>query len=159
MKLVHRDAPDCLCKGFSVTGVAQEGDQLRPVFDVTPYDLQELKQLRKQQATQRRWEVETGGIQLPNGLRVKTAIEDQNRVTSVLANAKLLGLETISFKAENGWAQISVEQLKYVVKMMGAHIQACFSAERQHHTAIDALDDVQALQQYDITQHFPPSVH
>lgn len=98
-----------------------------------------------------RREVETGGITLPSGVRVATGIDDQNRITSVVANAERAGLEQVDFKAAEGWAKATLVELQTIATTVALHVQACFSAERAHHEAIDALvaqhqGDAQALQ-------------
>lgn len=112
--------------------------------------------------TKRRWQIETGGITLPNGVRVATGIDDQNRITSVIANANLAGVETVDFKAESGWVTVTVQELQAISAAIAVHVQACFTAERAHHEAIDALAEQHegaalqaALSAYDIEQGWP----
>jgi hypothetical protein len=118
----------------------------------------------KDAITQKRWEVETGGVTLPTGVRVATGIDDQNRITSVVANAERAGLEQVDFKAAEGWAKVTLGELQAIATAVALHVQACFSAERAHHEAIDALviqhqGDAQALQAaldgYDESQGWP----
>ncbi len=99
---------------------------------ITADDLKEI-------VTRYRWEVETGGITLPGGIKVATALDDQNRITTVVANARLAGLETVEFKAESGWATLSLEEIEEVAAAIAKHVQACFATERRHHQAIDAI--------------------
>lgn len=126
----------------------------------------DLCESAKSAVTALRWLHETGGITLPNGVHVATGIDDQNRITSVIANAELAGVEVVDFKAASGWVSISVADLKAVAAAIALHVQQCFSAERAHHEAIDALaaqhaEDEQALQAalqaYDIEQGWPTS--
>lgn len=118
----------------------------------------------KKMVTKKRWEVETGGLTLPNGVSVATGIDDQNRITSVIANARLAALETVSFKAASGWVTLTLAELESVAATIALHVQQCFCAERAHYEAIDALDalyanDVEALRKnleaYDIEQKWP----
>ncbi len=111
-----------------------------------------------------RWEVETGGITLTTGVRVATGIDDQNRITSVVANAERAGLDEVDFKAAEGWAKVTLAELQAIATAVARHVQACFSAERDHHEAIDALvaqlqDAPEALQAaldgYDESQGWP----
>lgn len=118
----------------------------------------------KEIVTAYRWEVETGGITLPNGVDVATGIDDQNRITSVVANAERAGLAEVDFKAATGWGKVTLADLQAIATAVALHVQACFSAERAHHEAIDALvaqhqGDAQALQAaldgYDESQGWP----
>lgn len=118
----------------------------------------------KSAVTQTRWHIETGGITLPTGVRIATGIDDQNRITSVIANARLAGLDSVSFKAANGWVTLTLAELEGVAAAIALHVQRCFTAERAHHDAIDALAAQHeadpeglhaALQAYDTTQGWP----
>ena len=111
-----------------------------------------------------RWKVETGGITLPTGVRVATGIDDQNRITSVVANAERAGLDEVDFKSAQGWAKVTLAELQAIAVAVARHVQACFSAERVHHEAIDALqaqhssapDVLQAaLNAYDVALGWP----
>lgn len=121
----------------------------------------------KDAITNKRWEAETGGIALPTGVRVATGIDDQNRITSVVANAERAGVAEVDFKAGSGWVRVTVAELQSIAAAIALHVQACFSAERAHHEAIDSLEAThagnqealqQALQAYDIEQGWPSAV-
>ena len=113
-----------------------------------------VKESLKSRATALRWDCETGGI-LIGGLRVLTGIDDQNRITAVVANAKRAGLQTVDFKSGAGWVSVSVTQIENIASAIAMHVQASFTAERAHHEAIDALSDLAAVQAYDIEQGWP----
>lgn len=153
--------------GLGWRAVASEKDVMEGEYfsleqpDLTP---KLTAQSVKDAITQKRWEVETGGITLPTGAQVGTGIDDQNRITSVMANAERAGVAEVDFKAVNGWARITLQDLQGIAVVVALHVQACFSAERAHHEAIDALvaqheGDAQGLQAalevYDIEQGWP----
>lgn len=105
-------------------------------------------------ATAKRWEVETGGITMPNGVSVATAKADQDRVTSVIANAELAGVTSVDFKAASGWVTLNMVSVRLIAKAISLHVQACFSTERAHHEAIAALADAE-LDAYDLNTGWP----
>ena len=105
-------------------------------------------------ASAARWECETGGIEI-DGVRVGTGLDDQNRLTGVLAAIQLGGLESVDFKAQNGWVKLSALQLQGIAQAISAHVQACFSAERAHHEAIALIDCVEEAETYDVSQDWP----
>lgn len=115
----------------------------------------DLKAALTKQATSLRWQHETGGITLPGGIQVATGTEDQNRITTVIANAQLAGVTSVDFKAASGWVTLSLEQVQGIAAAIALHVQACFSAERAHHEAISALEGLQALQTYDVHAGWP----
>lgn len=101
-------------------------------------------------ATEQRWMVETSGITL-GGILVGTTIADQNRIASVL----LSPVTQVDFKATSGWVTLDIETIRAIAAAIAAHVQACFSAERAHHAAIDALSTIAAAQAYDVTTGWP----
>lgn len=114
-----------------------------------------LRQSIKDAATAKRWEVESGGIVLPDGTHIKTEIDDQNRVSNAALNATRLGLEAVKFKRGDGsWADIPLAVLVAIADAIALHVQACFAAECAHHEAIDALAD-EDLASYDVTSGWP----
>lgn len=108
--------------------------------------------------TAKRWAVETGGITV-GGIPVATALDDQNRITSVLTAIALGGLEAVDFKTQAGWVRLTAEQIQGLGAAISAHIQACFSAERRHHEAVDKILTPAALALYDVDQDWPEGVY
>lgn len=124
--------------------------------------LQDLASRLQAAATAQRWTVETGGLTLPGGVRIATGIEDQNRITSVVANAERSGVTVVDFKGADGWRSVALQEVQAMAAAIALHVQACFTAERQHHEAINTLagldDETQARQQlltYDVMQGWP----
>lgn len=108
----------------------------------------------KASATARRWQVETGGIVLPNGVRIHTGKDDQDRITSTIAGMAGADIGSVDFKAATGWITLTLDELQAMRSAIARHVQACFSAERAHHEAIDALAET-ALDGYDLTVGWP----
>lgn len=134
-----------------------EYEQQWEVYELDPAQVDEnivaAKAGLKEAATAKRWAVMTGGISLPYGMQVGTTIDDQNRITSVVANAEVVGLtdeSLVDFKSNSGWVQITVGQIKVIAGAIGQFVQTCYSAERQHHEAIDLLVTAQELRAYDV---------
>lgn len=113
-----------------------------------------LRRSKIAEATALRWAKETGGLTLPNGVKVATTTADQNRITAVIANAQLAGVSSVDFKAESGWATLTLADVQGIAAAIALHVQACFSAERAHHEAITALSAAE-LQEYDVTVGWP----
>lgn len=108
-------------------------------------------------ATAKRWEVMTGGMTV-GGMQVGTTIDDQNRITSVVANAALAGLtdeSLVDFKANSGWVQISIGQVKAIAGAIGQFVQACYTAERAHYDAIVLLSTPAEVTAYDVNAGWP----
>lgn len=127
-------------------------------YDIIEIDIEELRQNKLQAATDMRWAVMTGGLTLPGDIQVGTTIDDQNRITSVVANAELAGLtdaDEVDFKAASGWVRVTIAEIKAIAGAIGQFVQACYSAERAHHEAIDALATREQIRDYDINVGWP----
>ena len=105
-------------------------------------------------ATSKRWDVMTGGVTLPGGISVGTTIDDQNRITSVIANAQMAGVESMDFKAQSGWVTLSLDQVRGIAAAVALHVHACYAAERAHHEAIAVASETE-LMAYDINTGWP----
>lgn len=116
--------------------------------------LEQIKQDLITAATTARWEHETGGIVI-EGVRVGTTLDDQNRLSGVLASITLGGLERVDFKAQSGWVELTAAQLQGIARAISAHVQACFSAERAHHEAIALIESHELAELYDLAGGWP----
>lgn len=146
--------------GQSYDGLGPVPDWLSKTEPPAPEPtISELRQAKLDAATDKRWLVMTGGMTLPNDVSVGTTIDDQNRITSVVANAELAGLadsDEVDFKAETGWIRITIAEVKQIAGAIGQFVQACYSAERTHHEAINGLpDDRSAIEAYDVESGWP----
>ena len=130
-----------------------EGDY-RARYTLAPLPVEQVRADLMDAATSKRWDVMTGGVTMPGGISVGTTIDDQNRVTSVIANAQLAGVESMDFKAESGWVTLSLDQVRGIAAAVALHVHACYAAERAHHVAIAAASDAD-LYGYDINTGWP----
>jgi hypothetical protein len=134
--------------------IEQQGGAWVRSWVLVPMPLADLRASLTSAVTTLRWERETGGIALAGGMSVGTAIDDQNRITSVVANAQAAGVATVDFKAASGWVTLTLQEVQAIAAAIALHVQACFTAERAHHAAI-AAGDTQALLAYDIEAGWP----
>lgn len=136
--------------------ILSNGVQMWSVSDkvITPEILQSVKQELKSKITAKRWSVESGGITFLNGVRVKTAKDDQDRILSVIINAERNGIKEIDFKADSGWVKISIFALKQLAKELTCFVQFCFSTEKNHHSIIDTLSDSNEIVSYDVDSNW-----
>lgn len=143
---------------IAMDGVWQlEATPEQPVEPPAPAPtLEGLRGTLREAATAKRWDVETGGLNLPNGARVLTRIEDQNRISNAVTNALRLGLTSVSFKSADGeFFTTPIADLVAIADAVGLHVQACFDAERAHYDAIAALSSVADAQGYDVAIGWP----
>jgi hypothetical protein len=112
--------------------------------------LAEIKQRKLSDLASYRYGREVGGI---GGF--STDRESQALLTGAALAATLDANYTVEWKGSNGWVTLTAAQLLASAQAVRAHVQACFSNERVHATAIEALTDVQAAIDYDFTTGWP----
>ena len=139
---------------LALDGVELVGGVYQARYVLTQLPPDQVRASLLQAVSAKRWAVETGGLTLPGGATVGTTIDDQNRITSVIANAQLAGVVSVNFKAQSGWVTLSLEHMRGIAAAIALHVQACFSAERAHHEAINAASDAE-LYGYDINTGWP----
>lgn len=102
----------------------------------------------------KRLEIETAGITLSDGSRIGTDRADQAIITSAVS-AVALGVTDFDWKTPDGsWIKMSAEQIQQIGALVAQHVQACFTAERQHCEAIAKLP-ASKLEKYNINTGWP----
>ncbi len=152
-----REAPpayDPRTHTLAFDGVELAGGAYHARYTLAPLPAEQVRADLMAAVSAKRWAVETGGLTLPGGATVGTTVDDQNRITSVIANAQLAGVVSVDFKAQSGWGTLSLTQMQGIAAAIALHVQACFSAERAHHEAIAAASDAE-LYSYDINAGWP----
>jgi len=89
-----------------------------------------------------RWCYETAGLDLQGGQRIQTTRESQAQITAVV-NSLQMGLiaEPVTYKLDSGWAELTTVQVTAVAQAVGAHVKACFRAERTVAAQLEVLED------------------
>lgn len=106
-----------------------------------------------------RYEQETAGITV-NGAVIKTDLESQAMINGAVAYSNLNPELLIDWKAANGWVQIGHDDIIAIGQAVGAHVQACYTNEKVHAAAINALStkevpSIAEIEAYDFTVGWP----
>lgn len=113
------------------------------------------RDLLAQQVADKRYQIETGGLTLPNGMMVGTDRADQAVITSAVS-ATQFGIKEYDWKGADGvWIKLSAEQIAQIGAVVSAHVQACFTAERKHSEAIAKLKTSKELDSYNVNDGWP----
>ena len=78
----------------------------------------------------KRWEIETGGIVI-NGINISTDERSQGMINRAYAYMQARNISSIKYKTENGFIDLDFATLTTIALAVGAHVQACFSAEAE----------------------------
>lgn len=117
--------------------------------------LDRLRDGKKAEATQKRWEHEVSGVIMPDGTSIRTGIDDQNRISTALQGMRDTDMTEVDFKASDGWVKLNIEQLSGIAALIAKHVQECFSNERKLHEAIDACKTLDELNAINLQEGWP----
>jgi hypothetical protein len=114
----------------------------------------EVRAMRLAELAALRYERETSGITV-NGLKVRTDRESQAMLAGAVSFSDLNPEGAIDWKGEAGWLTLDKKTLKEIGRVVGAHVQACFAAERRHSAALEALATAEDVRDYDLSLFWP----
>lgn len=118
--------------------------------EVTPWPIEDVRAARKAELAAHRYKIETAGITI-NGAETRTDRESQAALTSAWVQVQIDPAALIDWKGANGWTTIDKATVELLAGAVGNHVQQAFSREKLHSDAIDALDTIDAVAEYDIT--------
>lgn len=143
--------------------LTQRGQDYAQEFDIVVLDFNEVIQniqnylLRKDTKlydavekikgiiTHKRWEIEIGGLTLPNGVKILTSIDDQNRIATSIQGMETAGLNEIDFKSYSGWVKLTLAELKQISIAVTMHVEQCFARECALHKMCDEANTAEEL--------------
>lgn len=98
--------------------------------------LDEARTARREHIARARYEAETAGLDI-NGTHVRTDRQSQALLTGAYMVVQTNPDTLIDWKGEDGWVRLNALEVAAVAAAVGSHVQACFSRERELHSAID----------------------
>jgi len=116
--------------------------------------IEQRREVRLQELADHRWQIETGGVTLPNGSRILTDRESQAQLTSAYQSLSMPFVDSIDWKAAGGWVTVSEAELRPIAQAVAQHVQACFKAERQVSEQIAAIESAEMLHAFDLVGEF-----
>lgn len=110
--------------------------------------VEQLKVDAAQKIAASRYALETAGIDF-YGTRIKTDRESQATLNAAMTAVARNPLLEIDWKGENGWVKLGKTEVEAISDAVIAHVQACFSAEKNKLVALDALTTVDEVRAFD----------
>lgn len=115
---------------------------------------EDTKAAKLKELSSLRYTIETGGF-MYGGYKINT----DDRSKTLLMGARIEAREkldiggtfSLNWKTEDGFVQLSAEIIITMSDAVRVFVQACFDAERSHFLAIESLQTVSEIQQYDIS--------
>jgi hypothetical protein len=119
-------------------------------YTTTDYTLAERKAEMIAEITAKRWSVETSGITV-SSVPVATDAQTQAKLSGALQLVQADDTVLIDWKGSDGtWSQLNASAVTTIAMAVGSHVQACFTREKELHTAVDNAVDSDALDLIDI---------
>jgi hypothetical protein len=108
--------------------------------------LEEVKADKLAELAQARWEQETGGLTLPDGTTIKTDRESQALLTGAAFSMYADPTARVEWKADKGkWVDLDSKQALMIAGAVRAHVQGCFSRERDLSEKVNACGTVEEV--------------
>lgn len=104
----------------------------------------ELKADKKAEIAAARYEYEIAGVVF-GGVRVTTDREDQSMITAVALSAVVDPTYTTVWKGADGYLNLDAAGVLSLARMVGAHVEAAFAAEKRLAEQIDAAQTQEDL--------------
>lgn len=115
---------------------------------------EQRREVRLQALAEHRWQIETGGVELPSGARILTDRESQAQLTSAYQSLTMPFVDSVDWKAAEGWVIVTETELRPIAQAVARHVQGCFKAERQVSEQIEAAESAEALHEINIAGEF-----
>jgi hypothetical protein len=106
------------------------------VDDEWVVDLEELKNAKKAEIAQARYEEETGGLEV-NGVTIDTSRDSQALLTGAVIQALQDETYTLNWKGVNGWVTLDAETVIAIGTAVRQHVQSCFDREKELSAQVD----------------------
>lgn len=118
--------------------------QWKVKYELSPKPISQIQKTLKQQLAGYRYHKETDGLITANGI-VRTDRDSQSSLASAKVLSDLIPDNTIDWKTADGWTSIDRNTVLELSKLVGLHVQTCFSIERQLSELIDASESIEDL--------------
>lgn len=123
-----------------------------PYIVNTPKSVDQVRQLKASEVSASRYAKEISGTILQDGTEILTDRQTQATITSALVRVQRKPTELIDWKGANGWIKLNKEAVEAIADVVGDHVQACFTAEKEK------LDELAGLSTFEELVAFDPKV-
>lgn len=126
------------------------------------YDLPTLYELKvhvKNKIANKRWEVETGGIEIDQK-KFSTDRESQTKYTAIAVSIAQSDPTnwSINWKTNDGsFVTLNAQEMSTVINLILGHVQSSFNREFDLITQIDSCETIDEILEIDINSNWPPN--
>ena len=101
-----------------------------------------------------RYQVETAGLMLEDGLRILTDRESRAELYNTYTALKNGLMSDTDWKAANGWKVVTIVEMEPITRAMAAHVRGCYAGERLVVTAINEATTMIEIEAINIESQF-----
>lgn len=102
-----------------------------------------------------RYGKEVSGLTLPNGMKIATDDRSKTLIAGAMIDATANPAILTDFKSNTGWVKIDATTVGVISAAVAGHVRACYSTERVHCEAVNALLTGEDVEAYDYTTGWP----
>lgn len=118
------------------------------------WSIAQLKEQKLAELSAMRWDIQSSGV-IVDSVQYASSPDDVARLKSTLDDMQAAELETVTFKAANGWTKLNAAQLKKVYTALVQYTQACYTAEYEHTQQINASKKAEDIEGYNLQSGWP----
>lgn len=107
--------------------------------------LDELRQAKKAEIANARWQQETGGLTIPGLGTIATDRESQSLLNGAVTGTLLEPDKPIKWKMMDGAVELDAATVQMIGKLVRSHVQACFDREIDLIAAINACQTAEEV--------------
>lgn len=150
------------CDNYITHGIVLPGEEFSTLssiadnVDVKARTLEYFRNIKRDEARQRRWEEETGGI-VVNNLPLRTDGQSQNRVSQLVTTVQAdPAADNFDFEAQPGnWIVVSRDEAIVIGKAVSQHVQSCFTNCKNLHEQVNSALTIEEINNIDISIGWP----
>lgn len=101
-----------------------------------------------------RFSFEVAGLDLGDGVTIKTDRESQGQIGDAFASLKSGLIPDVDFKTATGWVVLDLSQITSIARATAAHSRGCFRGERAVATAIESATTMVEIEAINISELF-----
>lgn len=116
----------------------------------TPKGIEDVKKLKLADIASSRFALETGGIELPGGIKIKTDRESQAQLSSAYSSLKDGLIPNTPWKTATGLSVlVTLDELRPIATAVAYHVRACFQAEIDKANELSGINDFEQVVSFD----------
>ena len=123
-------------------------------YNVKTYSPKLYKEILKEKIAAYRYAKEISGVTLDDGTKIATDRDAQDAINRTLSSFKNSIIDEAQWKTEDGFITVDLDKMEEIATDVFQYVQALFASEKTAGEAVDAIETIDDLKDYNWRQHF-----